>query len=403
MVLFFKYVIVLYMIVVANISSLRGIRSARRAYAALPWQYIDDEQQQEVLARSTPNRSQIDFDVLTREGFWEGSDTERLCILTDSLSNRRHYEFLRCASFTGTLPHHALMRVGPDLYCTSPTFTTLLYARTHTFAQTFMLIMELLGTYTIPPEATYPLEHGKVWPDLGGAESNEEQQPENESEDDEPKHLSDEDVLAEHQAHEAKTAKAVVEQISNSCDAATTLEEFIALAAWTTRRVDATFRRAVRFAAQGSRSPAESVQYGMLGLPHRYGGFNCAALPKGILLNHRLYFDDTAVDMSDGMPYADCDLYIPAAKSDIEYNGIGHEIVNSRIHDAKRNNGLQGMGVRVIVIDRKQMASIPALEAIAKTIHRFAGVRYRYGIKGFRNLQDRLLNDLRKAVGMPPV
>ena len=391
------------MIVVSHISSLRGIRSARRAYAALPWRYIDDEQQQEILARCIPNRSQIDFDVLMREGFWKDSDNEKLCILTANLSNRRHYEFLRCVSFPGTLPHHALMCVEPDLYCTSPAFTALLYARTHSFAQTFMLIMELLGTYTIPPEATYPLEHGKIWPDLGGSENSSEQQPGNESEDDEPRHLSDEDVLAEPQAHEEKAARAVVEQISNGCDAATTLEEFTALAAWATRRADATFRRAVRFAAQGARSPAESVQYGVLGLPHRYGGFNCAALPQGMLLNYRLYFDDVAADMSDGMPYADCDIYIPAAKSDIEYNGIGHEIINSRIHDAKRNNGLQGMGVRVIVIDRKQMASIPALETIAKTIYRFAGIRYRCEIKGCRNLQDRLLNDLRKAVGTPPV
>lgn len=391
------------MIIVTGISSIRGIRAARRSYSALTWPHLNDRQQEEALKRSLPNRDQIDFETLSRNGFWEKADDGDLWVLVPDASHRRNKGSVRCTVFSGALPPHALIQIEPDMCCTSPAFTALLYARSHTFAQTFMLIMELLGTYTLPPEATFPLEDGETWPNLGGSDAGTGQQAEETSEDDDPPHISDEDVLAEPQAREAKIVATVVDQIHNSCEAATTLAELEALAAWTTRGVDETFRRAVRHAAEGSRSPAESVQYGMFGLPHRYGGFNCAALPQGILLNYRLDFNDNAVAMADGMPYATCDLYIPAAKSDIEYNGIGHELVNSRIHDANRNNGLQGMGVRVIVIDRKQMASITALEAIAETIHRFARVRYRYQVKEYRNLQDRLLNDLRKAVGMPPV
>lgn len=391
------------MIIITGISSVRGIRAARRSYSALTWHPLGDQQQEEAFRRCLPNQSQIDFASLSRKGFYEEADDGDLWVLVADASHRRNKGGIRCTVFSGTLPHHALMQIEPDICCTSPAFTALLYARSHTFAQTFMLIMELLGAYTLPPEATFPLENGKTWPNLDGSDTSSGQQTKEKSEDDDPPHISDEDVLADSQTRETKIVAAVVDQIHNGCEAATTLEELEALAAWTTRGIDETFRRAVRYAAEGSRSPAESVQYGMFGLPHRYGGFNGAALPQGVLLNFRLDFNDNAVAMADGMPYADCDLYIPAAKSDIEYNGIGHELVNSRIHDANRNNGLQGMGVRVIVIDRKQMASITALEAIAETIHRFAGVRYRYQVKEYRKLQDRLLNDLRKAVGMPPV
>ena len=53
----------------------------------------------------------------------------------------------------------------------------------------------------------------------------------------------------------------------------------------------------------GSASPAESIMFGMFALPQRYGGFNMLSLPKGgILLNHRVDFDEQALHMSSGHP-----------------------------------------------------------------------------------------------------
>lgn len=107
--------------------------------------------------------------------------------------------------------------------------------------------------------------------------------------------------------------------------------------------------------------------------------------------------------MSSGMPYAVADCFIPAANVDVEYNGTGHEELPARIHDGNRNNGLRCMGINVIVIQRDQMRDIQALEAIARTIYRFAHMRFRYQGKGHRAKQANLLNALRGAVGLKPV
>ena len=105
----------------------------------------------------------------------------------------------------------------------------------------------------------------------------------------------------------------------------------------------------------------------------RFGGFGCCSLPMGgLLLNYRIDFDTLAVNMSSGIPYAICDLYCPAAGVDNEYNGIGHELQNARIHDGNRNNGLKAMGIHVLVINRDQMKDLVALEAFAQTMHRLA-------------------------------
>lgn len=147
----------------------------------------------------------------------------------------------------------------------------------------------------------------------------------------------------------------------------------------------------------------ETIQYCMLGLPMRYGGFGCAKLPGGIKLNQRIDFDHNAVAISSGMPYAICDLFIPAANTDIEYNGIYHEARSARIHDGNRNNGLRSMGIKTLVINQEQMKDLEALEAIARTIYHDAGVRFRYQANGYRIRQEKLLNELRGSIGLRPV
>ena len=155
------------------------------------------------------------------------------------------------------------------------------------------------------------------------------------------------------------------------------------------------------------RGPRVGVAGGNRDVRHARGpdalrGFACAGLPKGgMRLNHRLDFDANAVRMASGVPYAICDAYIPAAKIDLEYNGAGHEVENARIHDGQRNNGLKGMGVTVLVINRDQMRDVSALEAMARSIYKAAGRQFRYTFKGYRLRQEGLLSDLRKGIGLP--
>lgn len=348
----------------SHIPSLRAIRAARRSYGSLPWDATGRVEQRRALAGCVPNADQIDFDELDRMGVWEEREEEALHLLVKEPGARRRRKPLACQVLSSALPAGALMRIAPGLYACSPAFAALLYSRGRTLGAVVALLMEFLGTYSLSSEATLPIAWGGVWPDA--------------------------------------RANGDVEQTHYRCEPVTTAAELKAMARWAKSSDYATFREAVRIAAPGSASPAETLMYGMLGAPMRHGGFACATLPKGgMLLNHRLDFDANAVRMASGIPYAICDAYIPAAKIDIEYNGAGHESENSRIHDGQRNNGLKGMGVTVIVINRDQMRDIVALEAIAKTVYKAAGKQFRYRIDRYRKRQEEWLSELRKGVGLP--
>lgn len=372
--------------VISHLSALRAIRRARRAYSALPWDVVDDEQQAQALADCVPNKDAIDFAALAILDAWSEDDPNRLDLLVAGGNNRRPDERLLQHTITASLPESAIMHIEADIYATSPAMTAMLCSKNESVAKTLMLLMELLGTYSLPPEATYPIAYDDIWPKSDGYAA-----------------TGDLDCRGDQSATEQQN-ETRYEQTHYKCEPATTIEELEAVARFTKSSSYASFRTAVKLARAGSASPAESLMFAVLGAPMRFGGFGCCSLPMGgLLLNYRIDFDTLAVNMSSGIPYAICDLYCPAAGVDNEYNGIGHELQNSRIHDGNRNNGLKAMGIHVLVINRDQMKDLVALEAFAQTMHRLAGVRFRYRIKGYRKRQAAWLNALRAGIGLAPV
>ncbi len=372
--------------VISHLSALRAIRRARRAYSALPWDAIDDEQQTQALVDCVPNKDAIDFATLAILDAWSEDDSERLDLFVASGSNRRPDGRLLQHTITAPLPQGAIMRIEADIYATSPAMTAMLCSKNESVAKTLMLLMELLGTYSLPPEATYPIAYDDTWPEANSFET-----------------MDDLDCQGDQPTPE-KQAETRYEQAHYKCEPATTIEELKAVARFAKSSSYASFRTAIKLARAGSASPAESLMFAVLGAPMRFGGFGCCSLPMGgLLLNYRVDFDTLAVNMSSGIPYAICDLYCPAAGVDNEYNGIGHELQNARIHDGNRNNGLKAMGIHVLVINRDQMKDLVALEAFAQTMHRLAGVRFRYRIKGYRKRQAAWLNTLRAGIGLAPV
>lgn len=353
------------MLVASHFSALQAIRYARRTYSGLPWTEAGRVEQRKALASGIPSVSQIDFDDLSRHGIWLGSDIERLHLLVSSSGARCRHSNVCCHVRSAPLPDNSILRIAPNMYCCSPALTALQCSAGRDVSFALMLIMELLGTYTLAPEATFPIACGGVWPD--------------------------------------SAERTDIEQTHYGCDPAVTLKELRAVAKRATSSSARAFRQAVGIAAEHSASPCESIMYGVFGAPMRYGGFGCSALPKGgMLLNHRLDFNTQTVRMASGMPYAVLDADIPSAKTDLEYNGAGHEIQQARIHDGNRNNGIKGMDYKVLVINRNQMRDIVALEAMAKSIYHDAGVRFRYSIKAYRNRQAAWLNGLRNSIGLPP-
>lgn len=372
--------------VISHLSALRAIRRARRAYSALPWDVIDDEQQTQSLEGCVPNKDAIDFAALAILDAWSEDDSECLDLFVAGGNNRRPDGRLLQHTITAPLPQSAIMHIEADIYATSPAMTAMLCSKNESVAKTLMLLMELLGTYSLPPEATYPIAYDDTWPKANGFEA-----------------MDGLDCQGDQPTPE-KQAETRYEQAHYKCEPATTIEELEAVARFAKSSSYASFRTAVKLARAGSASPAESLMFAVLGAPMRFGGFGCCRLPMGgLLLNYRVDFDTLAVNMSSGIPYAICDLYCPAAGVDNEYNGIGHELQNARIHDGNRNNGLKAMGIHVLVINRDQMKDLVALEAFAQTMHRLAGVRFRYRIKGYRKRQAAWLNALRAGIGLAPV
>ena len=372
--------------VISHLSALRAIRRARRAYSALPWDAIDGGQQAQALAGCVPNKDAIDFAALAILDAWSEDDPNRLDLFVAGGNNRRPDKRLLQHTITVPLPESAIMHIEADIYATSPAMTAMLCSKNESVAKTLMLLMELLGTYSLPPEATYPIAYDDIWPRGNGCEA-----------------MGDLDCRGDEQASE-KQNEPRYEQAHYKCEPATTIEDLEAIARFAKSSSYTSFRTAVKLARPGSASPAESLMFAVLGAPMRFGGFGCCSLPMGgLLLNYRIDFDTLAVNMSSGIPYAICDLYCPAAGVDNEYNGIGHELQNARIHDGNRNNGLKAMDIHVLVINRDQMKDLVALEAFAQTMHRLAGVRFRYRIKGYRKRQAAWLNALRAGIGLAPV
>lgn len=352
-------------LVISHAAALSLIRKERQVHDGLTWEPVGRVEARQAFAGCVPERHLVDDVLLAPWCPLDGDAGENLDVLVGGASHRRRRDLLTCHVLSGALPAGALLKVEPGVYCCSPAFVALQYAKSKPLPEVVALLMELLGTYSMPPEATYPIAWGGVWPD---------------------------DVRRE-----------AVEQAHYRCSPAVTPAELRAMARWAKSSSYATFRTAVGLVVPGSASPGETLMFGMLGLPLRHGGFGLCSLAGGMQLNQRVDFSHRAVLMSSGMSHAVCDAFIAAAKTDLEYNGVGHEEENYRIHDGQRNNGLRGMDIKVVVINRDQMRDIEALEAIAQSIYRDAGVQFRYRHQGYRLRQQALLNGLRQGIGLPPV
>lgn len=352
-------------LILSHSSALRAIRAARRKYADLPWTPLDASEQQRVLQACKPKQGDIDIDLMERHGFWEGVPTERLHFLVSEPSHRGRHSALSCHVCSKSLPEASILHVEGNIYCCSPALCALQCSKELSAPMVMVLLMELLGTYTLPEEDTLPIIWGGYPFEAHGPEG----------------HL----------------------EASYRCQPVLTMEQLGKMVSWASGRAYRPFRQMASLAIPNAASPAESIMCGMFAPPFCLGGFNFSGLPGGIVLNHRIDFSHDAVLMASGIPYAIVDAYVPSAGTAFEYNGSYHELANSRVHDGQRNNGLKGMGIKAIVINRDQIRDIEALEAIARSVYRDAGVRFRYRINGYRNRQAHLLNELRRGCGLKPV
>lgn len=221
-------------VILSHFSTVRAIRHERRTRGALRWDALGKVEQRKVLAAATVSAREIDFEALVRRGVWEPDIPDELHVLVGSPGARsRSVPGLVC-HVCSQLPPGALLRIEPELYCVSPAYVTLQLAHGMGLAGVMSLLMELMGTYTLPEEATMPVAWGGVWPD--------------------------------------SVAQDTVEQTRYRCEPALVPRDLTAMVRQAAGSTGTGFRAAARYALPGSASPGETIMYGMFGLPMRYGG-----------------------------------------------------------------------------------------------------------------------------------
>ena len=345
-------------IVVSHETALRLVRVARRRYAHLPWMPLTTAEQQRVLAACSPNQTNLDMSALYRAGLRDhGSEGYRIDMLIPEKRIGHASKHVRCHVLSSPLPSGSIYEVKPGIYTVAPTVMAAQLTQTRTFPEMMILLEELCGTFSFHEDQARE------------SSANETLAPDYESE-----------TSRYYEADPVTTALELQRQ----------LERLKGI------RGRKTALTAARHLLDGARSPGEAIRACLFHLPCSYGGFNV----KDMVLNYKIDFTEEARAASR-MPYAILDAFIRLARACLEYNGSYHELINARLHDDRRDAGLEAMGITTLVINREQLRDIDALEAIARILYRRAGKRYRNRTEGHRVKQVELLNGLRRACGWP--
>ena len=150
-------------------------------------------------------------------------------------------------------------------------------------------------------------------------------------------------------------------------------------------------RKALRFIADGSASPMETILTILLVFPYRLGGFG---FPKP-LLNYRIEAPASAKNPTSKSKHYYCDLYWPDKKVDVEYDSDAYHTGPDRIaQDAIRRNALSSMDIIVVTVSRKQVVDALEMRDLAEILSKHLGWRLNYLIKEFADRQKELLDQL---------
>jgi len=137
--------------------------------------------------------------------------------------------------------------------------------------------------------------------------------------------------------------------------------------------------RALRFIADGSASPMETILTLLLILPYRFGGYG---FPKP-QLNYRIDMPADS-EKTAGKPYYICDLYWPDGKVDVEYDSDAYHTGPERIaNDAIRRNALISVNVTVVTVTRMQIIDTQSFRKLAELLSQRLGKRLKYPKKEF--------------------
>lgn len=256
------------------------------------------------------------------------AELETIHTLTSSSGNRRSSSNLKCHVHQGELPAGALLKINGGMYVVGICLCALQAAEEMDFLELVEYYYEICGAYALP------FDDGPY--------------------------------------HERKPLASVRK-----------LREFFARMPG--RRGVGRAMRALGYVRDGSRSPMETALVMMLILPRKVGGLGL----KTVEMDHRIEVRERFRDMTTRR-FLIADVYIVAARLDIEYHGFHHDQAGRDVSDAERENTLRAMGHHVIVVRKgsffERRAFLRAMEAIRMR----AGVRPAKMPHDFAERQERL-------------
>jgi len=272
---------------------------------------LDSELGAPARARATEQCASLKSDVLAlMPESWILPDGTVDVLVFDAAA-RRQSKRIRCRLWSGNIPAGAFFKDG-DVCVSSPEFTFLQMASQLSMAKLIALGCELCGIYVLlPKNRRHP---GAI--------------------DDHPKRIA---------------PLTNIEKLS----------AFLAQATGANGILKA--QRALRYIAEGSKSPMETMTYLLLCLPPKLGGYG---LPRAVL-NPEIPLDDEAATIARRRR-AEGDICWPDKHLDIEYHGEIHVGALKMQDDVGRILGIEKMGWRVITITSPQVFDPIRFETVAK-------------------------------------
>ncbi len=151
-------------------------------------------------------------------------------------------------------------------------------------------------------------------------------------------------------------------------------------------------RVAVGHIGEGAASPAEIYQMMVLTLPPRWGGFGLRSLEA----NRVVRLGKKAAGMA-GRAYVVPDLCDFEHRLAIEYDADATHTYGEQLsRDATKRMALESMGMKVITVTTRQLASLDRMRDVAKEAARIMGTRVRTQSARFES-EQRLLAATRKS------
>lgn len=144
-------------------------------------------------------------------------------------------------------------------------------------------------------------------------------------------------------------------------------------------------RWAAKYIRDGSRSPMETAHAMTLVLAKREGGLGVRELQ----MDYRIDIPARLRRLT-AKGYVVCDVCIPSARLDSEYNGFHHDEEQRKVEDEERRNVLEAMGFKVKVLTKAAFFSGVSYRRFLRSVMRILGIRLRELPQGFWIRQEEL-------------